>query len=120
MLDKHTKPHTHTPITHKLDRQCKTGHRFGAHYEYQDSQVFNSQAVSVCCQHIKTHTLTHTHTHSHTHIQQQLTHAISLESGPAYFTAALILKHILILDTFTASLRMVVFFFFQYIKHVSH
>lgn len=101
---RHTHTHTHTKssryadthadaraqITHKLDSQCKTGHRFGAHYEYQDSQVFNSQAVSGCCQRIKTHTLTHartlTHTNTPARTQQQLTHAVSLESYPeTYF-----------------------------------
>lgn len=110
MLDKHTKPHTHTHthITQKLNTQCKTGHRFGAHYEYQDSQVFNSQAVSVCCQHTQSHTLIHTHVH------QKLTHAIPFESGQTHFTAALIPKQILILDTYTASLSLSVRLHFFY------
>lgn len=91
MLDKHTNINTH--ITHKPDRHSKTGHRFGAHYEYQDSQVFNSQAVSVCCQHTQTHTLIHTQA------LQRLTHAIPSESGMTHYTAALIPKQILMLDT---------------------
>lgn len=46
MLDKHANTHLWG---------CKPGHRSGAHYEYQDSQVFNSQAVSGRCQHPKPH-----------------------------------------------------------------
>lgn len=92
MLDKYT--HTHTHIPNKPDRHSKTGHRFGAHYEYQDSQVFNSQAVSACCQH------TQTRRHKYTHVHQRLTNPTPFESGTTHYTAALILKQILILDTF--------------------
>lgn len=83
---RHTRMHAHAGRLHtNWGRQCKTGHRFGAHYEYQDSQVFNSQAVSGCCQHIKTPTHTRTlNTRKPTHIQQQLTQAVSLESGALY------------------------------------
>lgn len=63
---RHTDTRVCTPAAHKLERQSKTGHRFGAHYEYQDSQIFNSQAVSGCCQSIKSHTLTHSSATAHT------------------------------------------------------
>jgi len=61
----YTHPLTHTH-TNKVDRRSKTGHRFGAHYEYQDSQVLNSQAVSLRCQ--CTQTPAHTDKCAHMHI----------------------------------------------------
>lgn len=40
-----------------------------------------------------------THAQIHTRVHQKLTHAIPFESGMTHYTAALILKQILILDT---------------------
>lgn len=61
MVYKYTKMHKYAQ-THKI--HSKTGHRFGAHYECQDSQVLNSRAVSIRCQHTQIPTPAQTNMHT--------------------------------------------------------